>query len=121
MCIATPPLARLRCHLLPTVSSHGPQIASRVKRERERDVTWPAITSPDAAARSDCRWQSADLQRASLAISDLQLVPRADLHAQPGTGALWLLGWRLVAIMRIVAFIFYMLKTMVLLFKAKTI
>ena len=36
MCIATPPPARLRCHLLPTVSSRGPQIASRVKRERER-------------------------------------------------------------------------------------
>ena len=50
MCIATPPPARLRCHLLPTVSSRGPKIASRVKRERERDVTWPAITAPDAAA-----------------------------------------------------------------------
>ena len=39
MCIATPPLARLRCHLLPTVSSRGPQIASRVKREREREMS----------------------------------------------------------------------------------
>ena len=48
-------------------------------------------------------------------------MPRADRHAQPGTGALWLLGWPLVAIMRIVAFIFFMLKTMVLLFKTKTI
>ena len=36
MCIATPPPARLRCHLLPTVSSRGPQIASCVKREKER-------------------------------------------------------------------------------------
>ena len=36
MCIATPPPARLRCHLLPTASSRAPQIASRVKRERER-------------------------------------------------------------------------------------
>ena len=39
MCIATPPRARLRCHLLPTVSSRGPQIASRVKREREREMS----------------------------------------------------------------------------------
>ena len=38
-------------------------------------------------------------------------MPRADRHAQPGTAALWLLGWRLVAIMRIVLFIFFMLKT----------
>ena len=97
MCIATPPPARLRCHLLPTVSSCGTQIASRVKRERERDVTWPAITAPDAAAPSDCRWQSADLQLVQLLLSRICNLCRAQIvthnrgqeHCGFLGGALW--------------------------------
>ena len=53
---------------------------------RKRDVTWAAITAPDADAPSDCRWLSANLQCATPAIlrqsADLQLAPAAAHRSQ---------------------------------------
>ena len=53
---------------------------------RKRDVTWAAITAPDADAPSDYRWLSGNLQCSTPAIlqqsEDLQLAPAAARRSQ---------------------------------------